>query len=313
MKRVVVGLSGGVDSSVAAYLLKEQGYEVIGLFMKNWHDDSVTISNECPWLEDSNDALLVAEKLGIPFQTVDLSEQYKEKIVDYMFNEYEQGRTPNPDVLCNREIKFDVFMKIALSLGADYVATGHYCRKGEIEVDGTRGTRAKGEQSKAKPVYQLLAGKDGNKDQSYFLCQLSQEQLAKSLFPSEMMENAMGNALTPETIAGKLSFFYEQLHLLHWQTTSYAEHQALGGLYDYVHDFKDGLIEKIMGYTGKRPAPYKIEALINCTGNECVSNLLSFASSLKSYAESNSYHDIANLADALSGEAAKTKYLLTLS
>jgi tRNA-specific 2-thiouridylase len=170
MKRVVVGLSGGVDSSVAAYLLKEQGYEVIGLFMKNWHDDSVTISNECPWLEDSNDALLVAEKLGIPFQTVDLSEQYKEKIVDYMFNEYEKGRTPNPDVLCNREIKFDVFMKIALSLGADYVATGHYCRKGEIEVNG-------------KPVYQLLAGKDGNKDQSYFLCQLSQEQLSKSLFP----------------------------------------------------------------------------------------------------------------------------------
>lgn len=170
MKRVVVGLSGGVDSSVAAYLLKEQGYEVIGLFMKNWHDDSVTISNECPWLEDSNDALLVAEKLGIPFQTVDLSEQYKEKIVDYMFKEYEQGRTPNPDVLCNREIKFDVFMNIALSLGADYVATGHYCRKGEIEVDG-------------QPVYQLLAGKDGNKDQSYFLCQLSQEQLAKALFP----------------------------------------------------------------------------------------------------------------------------------
>ncbi|HSN47594.1 MAG TPA: tRNA 2-thiouridine(34) synthase MnmA [Flavobacterium sp.] len=170
MKRVVVGLSGGVDSSVAAYLLQQQGYEVIGLFMKNWHDDSVTISNECPWLEDSNDALLVAEKLGIPFQTVDLSEEYKEKIVDYMFNEYEKGRTPNPDVLCNREIKFDVFMKIALSLGADYVATGHYCRKGEIEVDGEK-------------VYQLLAGADNNKDQSYFLCQLSQEQLAKSLFP----------------------------------------------------------------------------------------------------------------------------------
>ncbi len=170
MKRVVVGLSGGVDSSVAAYLLKEQGYEVIGLFMKNWHDDSVTISNECPWLEDSNDALLVADKLGIPFQTVDLSEQYKEKIVDYMFHEYEQGRTPNPDVLCNREIKFDVFMKIALSLGADYVATGHYCRKGVLEVDG-------------EEQYQLLAGIDGNKDQSYFLCQLSQEQLAKALFP----------------------------------------------------------------------------------------------------------------------------------
>ena len=170
MKRVVVGLSGGVDSSVAAYLLQQQGYEVIGLFMKNWHDDSVTISNECPWLEDSNDALLVAEKLGIPFQTVDLSEEYKEKIVDYMFNEYEKGRTPNPDVLCNREIKFDVFMKIALSLGADYVATGHYCQKNEIEVKG-------------KTVYQLKAGADTNKDQSYFLCQLSQEQLAKSLFP----------------------------------------------------------------------------------------------------------------------------------
>jgi tRNA-specific 2-thiouridylase len=170
MKRVVVGLSGGVDSSVAAYLLQQQGYEVIGLFMKNWHDDSVTISNECPWLEDSNDALLVAEKLGIPFQTVDLSEEYQEKIVDYMFNEYEKGRTPNPDVLCNREIKFDVFMKIALSLGADYVATGHYCQKSEIEVNG-------------ETVYQLKAGADTNKDQSYFLCQLSQEQLAKSLFP----------------------------------------------------------------------------------------------------------------------------------
>ncbi len=169
-EKVVVGLSGGVDSSVTAYLLKEQGYEVIGLFMKNWHDDSVTISDECPWLDDSNDAMLVAEKLGIPFQTIDLSEQYKERIVDYMFNEYERGRTPNPDVLCNREIKFDVFMKIALSLGADYVATGHYCRKGETQVNG-------------ETVYQLLAGKDKNKDQSYFLCQLSQKQLAKTLFP----------------------------------------------------------------------------------------------------------------------------------
>jgi tRNA-uridine 2-sulfurtransferase len=178
MKRVVVGLSGGVDSSVAAYLLKQQGYEVIGLFMKNWHDDSVTISNECPWLEDSNDALLVAEKLGIPFQTVDLSEQYKEKIVDYMFNEYEKGRTPNPDVLCNREIKFDVFMKIAMSLDADFVATGHYCQKSEIEVAG-------------KTIYQLKAGADNNKDQSYFLCQLSQEQLAKALFP-------IGNLTKPE-------------------------------------------------------------------------------------------------------------------
>lgn len=170
MKRVVVGLSGGVDSSVTAYLLKEQGYEVIGLFMKNWHDDSVTISDECPWLEDSNDAMIVADKLGIPFQTVDLSDQYKERIVDYMFNEYEKGRTPNPDVLCNREIKFDVFMDIALSLGADYVATGHYCRKEEEVIDGNA-------------VYKLLAGKDNNKDQSYFLCQLSQEQLSKAMFP----------------------------------------------------------------------------------------------------------------------------------
>ena len=170
MKRVVVGLSGGVDSSVTAHLLKEQGFDVIGLFMKNWHDDSVTISNECPWLEDSNDAMIVAEKLGIPFQVVDLSEQYKERIVDYMFDEYRKGRTPNPDVLCNREIKFDVFMDIALKLGAEYVATGHYCRKGEEIIDG-------------KPVYKLLAGKDTNKDQSYFLCQLSQEQLTKALFP----------------------------------------------------------------------------------------------------------------------------------
>jgi len=170
MKRVVVGLSGGVDSSVTAYLLQKEGYDVIGLFMKNWHDDSVTISDECPWLEDSNDAMIVAEKLGIPFQTVDLSEQYKERIVDYMFDEYEKGRTPNPDVLCNREIKFDVFMDIALSLGADYVATGHYCRKDEEVING-------------ETVYKLLAGKDTNKDQSYFLCQLSQEQLSKALFP----------------------------------------------------------------------------------------------------------------------------------
>jgi len=171
MEKVVVGLSGGVDSSVAAYLLKEKGYEVIGLFMKNWHDDSVTISKECPWLEDSNDALIVAEKLGIPFQTVDLSKEYKERIVDYMFREYEKGRTPNPDVLCNREIKFDVFLKIAMQLGADYVATGHYCKKGEISNNNGAVT------------YRLLAGADENKDQSYFLCQLSQDQLAKTLFP----------------------------------------------------------------------------------------------------------------------------------
>lgn len=134
----------------------------------------------------------------------------------------------------------------------------------------------------------------------------------KSLFPEEMIKSS-GGEMTLENIAAKLTHFHEQLHLTHWQTSSYAEHQALGGLYDYVHDFKDGVIEKLMGYTGKRPGPYKIEPLTNCTGNECVSNLLSFASSLKSYAESNGYHDISNLADALSGEAAKTKYLLTLS
>jgi len=169
-KRVVVGLSGGVDSSVTAHLMIEQGYEVIGLFMRNWNDESVTINNECPWVDDSNDALIVAEQLGIPFQVIDLSATYKERIVDYMFHEYSVGRTPNPDVLCNREIKFDIFLKTALSLGADYVATGHYCRKETGIIDG-------------KPVYKLLAGVDKNKDQSYFLCQLTQEQLHYALFP----------------------------------------------------------------------------------------------------------------------------------
>lgn len=177
-KRVVVGLSGGVDSSVTAYLLKEQGYEVIGMFMKNWHDDSVTISSECPWLDDSNDAMIVAQHLGIPFQAIDLSAEYKERIVDYMFKEYQNGRTPNPDVLCNREIKFDIFLKAALKLGADYVATGHYARREEAEVNG-------------KKIYRLLAGKDPNKDQSYFLCQLTQNQLSRALFP-------IGELLKPE-------------------------------------------------------------------------------------------------------------------
>ncbi|MDA9809114.1 tRNA 2-thiouridine(34) synthase MnmA [Flavobacteriales bacterium] len=175
MKTVVVGLSGGVDSSVAAYLLQKEGFNVIGLFMRNWNDESVIIDDECPWIEDSNDALQVAEKLGIPFQVIDFSKEYKEKIVDYMFKEYKNGRTPNPDILCNREIKFDLFLKKALELGADYVATGHYCRKDEIQINGEK-------------IYRLLAGVDKTKDQSYFLCQVNQYQLSKSLFPIGSLE-----------------------------------------------------------------------------------------------------------------------------
>lgn len=168
--RVVIALSGGVDSSVAAYLLKKKGYDVIGIFMKNWHDESVTVSKECPWLEDSYDAMIVSEKLAIPFQTIDLSDEYQTRIVDYMFDEYEKGNTPNPDVLCNREIKFDVFLKVALDLGADFIATGHYCRVEKIKDND-------------KNIFRLLEGLDQNKDQSYFLCQLSQNQLSKTLFP----------------------------------------------------------------------------------------------------------------------------------
>lgn len=169
-QRVVVGMSGGVDSSVAAYLLLQQGYDVVGLFMRNWNDASVTLEDECPWIDDSRDAMLVAEQLGIPFQVIDLSDVYKERIVDYMFHEYEMGRTPNPDVLCNREIKFDIFLNNALKLGADFVATGHYVQKEEIENNGIQ-------------EYRLISGKDPNKDQSYFLCQLNQFQLSKAIFP----------------------------------------------------------------------------------------------------------------------------------
>ncbi len=169
--KIVVGLSGGVDSSVAAYLLQKQGHEVVGLFMRNWNDASVTLEEECPWIEDSNDALMVAKKLGIFFQVIDMSELYKEKIVDYMFDEYAKGRTPNPDVLCNREVKFDVFMKTALSLGAEKVATGHYARVTSSFDDN------------GKEIFHLLSGNDSNKDQSYFLCQLNQDQLSRALFP----------------------------------------------------------------------------------------------------------------------------------
>ncbi len=177
-ERVVIGLSGGVDSSVAAYLLKEQGYDVVGLFMRNWHDTTGTLAGDCPWYDDQMFAELVVKRLDIPFHYVDLSGEYRKRVVDYMFSEYERGRTPNPDVLCNREIKFDVFLKEALKLGADRVATGHYCRREEVEVNG-------------KTMYRLLAGSDPNKDQSYFLCQLSQEQLRYAMFP-------IGGMLKPE-------------------------------------------------------------------------------------------------------------------
>ena len=186
MAKIVLGLSGGVDSSVAAWLLKEQGHELTALFMINWHDTTGVLTGDCPWDNDLMFARLVAKKLDIPFKTVDLSEQYRKKVVDYMFSEYEKGRTPNPDVLCNREIKFDVFLNEAMKLGAEYVATGHYCRKSEFTKNG-------------ETIYQLLAGKDLNKDQSYFLCQLNQKQLSKSLFP-------LGDITKPEVreIAKKL-------------------------------------------------------------------------------------------------------------
>ncbi len=176
--KIAIGLSGGVDSSVAAYLLKKEGHDLIAMFMQNWHDTTGTLHGDCPWKDDLAVAELVAKKLDIPFHYIDLSADYSQKVVDYMFSEYEKGRTPNPDVMCNREIKFDAFLKAAVDLGVDYVATGHYCRKGEAVVDG-------------KTYYRLLAGVDGNKDQSYFLCQLSQEQLAKALFP-------IGKLLKPE-------------------------------------------------------------------------------------------------------------------
>ena len=176
--KVCIGLSGGVDSSVAALLLKQQGYDVFALFMQNWHDASTTLHGDCEWEEDRFVAELVARKVGIPFYFVDLSKEYRQRVVDYMFEEYEKGRTPNPDVLCNREIKFDAFLKCAKKLGADFVATGHYCRKETFQ--GPEG-----------PVHRILAGSDPNKDQSYFLCQLTQEQLSQAMFP-------IGDIIKPE-------------------------------------------------------------------------------------------------------------------
>jgi tRNA-specific 2-thiouridylase len=240
-KRVVVGLSGGVDSSVTAFLLKEQGYDVVGMFMRNWHDESVTLSDECPWIDDSNDALIVANQLGIPFQVIDLSKEYKERIVDYMFNEYEQGRTPNPDVLCNREIKFDVFLKAAEDLGADYIATGHYCRK-RINDDGT---------------FSLLSGLDKNKDQSYFLCQLNQYQLSKALFPigefqkSEVREIAeLNNLVTAKKkdsqglcFVGKISlptFLQQQLKIKNGDVVEIDEvHNEIVNYHSKSFDFEN--------------------------------------------------------------------------
>ena len=173
--KVCVGLSGGVDSSVAALLLKEQGYDVFAMFMQNWHEADATLHGDCEWEEDRFVAELVARKIGIPFYFVDLSKEYRQRVVDYMFDEYAKGRTPNPDVLCNREIKFDAFLRIAEKYGADYVATGHYCRK-EVLPDGT---------------CRILEGTDPNKDQTYFLCQLTQDQLRKALFP-------IGDIVKPE-------------------------------------------------------------------------------------------------------------------
>ena len=190
--KVCVGLSGGVDSSVAALLLKQQGYDVFGLFMQNWHDASTTLHGDCEWEEDRFVAELVARKVGIPFYFVDLSQEYRQRVVDYMFDEYEKGRTPNPDVLCNREIKFDAFLKCAKKLGADMVATGHYCRKVTETIQGERvEVLNTNEGTTAQVIHRILAGADPNKDQSYFLCQLSQEQLSQALFP-------IGDILKPE-------------------------------------------------------------------------------------------------------------------
>ena len=185
--KICIGLSGGVDSSVAALLLKQQGYDVFAMYMQNWHDTEGTLHGECEWEEEKFVAEMVARKIGIPFYFVDLSKQYMARVADYMFSEYEHGRTPNPDVLCNSEIKFDAFWEAARKLGADVVATGHYCRKEEVrDADGNPVAGPDGE-----PLVRILEGSDPNKDQSYFLCQLSQEQLRHAMFP-------IGDIIKPE-------------------------------------------------------------------------------------------------------------------
>lgn len=176
--KVCVGLSGGVDSSVAALLLKREGHDVFAMFMQNWHDADATLHGDCEWEEDRFVAEMVARKIGIPFFFVDLSKEYRQRVVEYMFNEYSAGRTPNPDILCNREIKFDAFLEAAKGLGADMVATGHYCRREPLLDDSGEQVIIDGQ-----PQWRLLEGVDPNKDQSYFLCQLTQDQLGKALFP----------------------------------------------------------------------------------------------------------------------------------
>ncbi|MFA5818497.1 MAG: tRNA 2-thiouridine(34) synthase MnmA [Bacteroidales bacterium] len=240
-KRVVIGLSGGVDSSVAAWILKEQGYDVDGLFMRNWHNTTGLLQSDCHWEDDLMFAKMVAKKLSIPFHQVDLSGPYRQRVVDYMFAEYEKGRTPNPDVLCNREIKFDSFAEEARMLGGDFVATGHYCRKKEIK-------------SGDKTIYRLLSGKDNNKDQSYFLCQVSQEQLATALFP-------VGDLTKPEVrkIADKLGLATAQRK--DSQGICFVGKVHLPTFLQQKLEAKKGNIVEIIDISGKSIFPYIAEGI----------------------------------------------------
>ena len=240
-KKVVIGLSGGVDSSVAAWILKEQGYDVAGLFMRNWHDSTGLLQSDCHWEDDLMFAEMVAKKLNIPFHQVDLSRPYRQRVVDYMFAEYEKGRTPNPDVLCNREIKFDSFVEEARKMGGDFVATGHYCRKEEIK-------------SRDKTIYRLISGKDKNKDQSYFLCQVSQEQLAKALFP-------VGDLTKPEVrrIADRLGLATAQRK--DSQGICFVGKVHLPTFLQQKLEAKNGNIVEIIYIDGKSIFPYIAEGI----------------------------------------------------